>query len=709
MRLFGRSVRPGDAVLFLAVAAQIALLLLFNLLRTRYVVNMDSSEYLVQAIQIWRQKTLLIADYTYSTMLAWDIPTLPAALFYGITGNIYLAWGLSVDLFILLFLWTAVRIMNALAVSLRGKLLSLLAIFTVYHYGTVEYWDELFINGALYLLRITVVLLLADVLLRLFRFPGALRGRERILCIAESALCCLFSFVCGLSTGIFIIGCGIAPLFLWQLHRVLFRNESLSFRAFFNPSVFLSLGALASAFLGVAVCRLIGLSDVVSTTKLTVEPSVFAQHALNLFTGFLQLFGWPTEPVSLTSIAGLFAIASFFLSALYLFLAVFFLVRSLPVRRDASAGTESPSAVRREYAGMLFWILAVNLVLFLTADLNYSGAVFEYRYWLMFITPAMLSFGALYDDFHGCAEKPVSHHVRIIALLTVLALCAINLYRHSALWKETGLYDSRRQQLMNLAGEQGMDFVYVYGDFFSGRVACTMVPGSLSAAAAVDYGLSDNGSDWESGFRMPHWGTYTRYDGDLTEIPADLHYGILLMKNGTLREHYDFLKARARSSVTTYESVDDDLFGYELLDMGNEPHMDFVQGVPTSGRSISKDELIWGYDAEGLVQGSDGCLISDGQTEGLVSAAFTAEEDGRFRFTLQGAYANRPASSAVLRVCGSYDEDAPDENVFETADAADSGAAVLEQTLRKDCTYRIEIRIPAGTVYSPKELVMERL
>ena len=81
MTVFGKKYTKAEGILFLIVIAQILYLLIYNLFRTNYAVNFDSSEYMIQAMQIWNQKTLLIEDYYYSTMLTWDMPTLLAALF----------------------------------------------------------------------------------------------------------------------------------------------------------------------------------------------------------------------------------------------------------------------------------------------------------------------------------------------------------------------------------------------------------------------------------------------------------------------------------------------------------------------------------------------------------------------------------------------------------------------------------------------------
>lgn len=85
----------AERILLFLVVSQILFLLIFNVCRMKYMVNFDSSTYMVQVMQIWKQGTLLIHDYYYSTMLTWDMPTLIAVVFYGIFHDVFLAYALA--------------------------------------------------------------------------------------------------------------------------------------------------------------------------------------------------------------------------------------------------------------------------------------------------------------------------------------------------------------------------------------------------------------------------------------------------------------------------------------------------------------------------------------------------------------------------------------------------------------------------------------
>ena len=112
----------AERILLFLVVSQILFLLIFNVCRMKYMVNFDSSTYMVQVMQIWKQGTLLIHDYYYSTMLTWDMPTLIAVVFYGIFHDVFLAYALADDVLIILFALVLNKLCNDLGLSKVAKI-----------------------------------------------------------------------------------------------------------------------------------------------------------------------------------------------------------------------------------------------------------------------------------------------------------------------------------------------------------------------------------------------------------------------------------------------------------------------------------------------------------------------------------------------------------------------------------------------------------
>ena len=81
-----------EILLCVGIVIQIGALAVFNLTRLPYESNYDSSV-LMQIVEMWRQKRILLKDWAYQTTLGIDSPVLLGALFYGITKEcIYGIW-----------------------------------------------------------------------------------------------------------------------------------------------------------------------------------------------------------------------------------------------------------------------------------------------------------------------------------------------------------------------------------------------------------------------------------------------------------------------------------------------------------------------------------------------------------------------------------------------------------------------------------------
>ena len=132
--------RKVELILLSLVAIQILYLLVFNVCRMKYMVNFDSNTYLVQVMQIWKQRTLLIEDYYYSTMLTWDMPTLPAVVFYAIFRDVFLAYALADDLLIILFVLMLNKLCNDLDFSKIAKYLTFIAVLPRINMGAWIIW-----------------------------------------------------------------------------------------------------------------------------------------------------------------------------------------------------------------------------------------------------------------------------------------------------------------------------------------------------------------------------------------------------------------------------------------------------------------------------------------------------------------------------------------------------------------------------------------
>lgn len=670
--------RKVELILLSLVAIQILYLLVFNVCRMKYMVNFDSNTYLVQVMQIWKQRTLLIEDYYYSTMLTWDMPTLPAVVFYAIFRDVFLAYALADDLLIILFVLMLNKLCNDLDFSKIAKYLTFIAVFATYQYGSVDYMEELFVNGALYGFRIMFMLMLVDVLV-CFR-----KGRPAKKDIILYGLSLIGFFLCGISSGIFELGCCILPLLLYEIWDVLERNDEFKILYFFNGRLLLVFGAVIISLCGIIANKLLGFDGSSAMNKTTMPAEGLGENIINVFVSLFQLFGWPQDGVGIASVSGIFAFAA--VAVTLVILAVFVISSAGSFHKCGIAGK------RRTYCRQVFCIFFVNTVLFCFANLTYGAVTFEYRYWLTAMVPILLEFGILYD--YGKERVKASYRKFLFICYVMLTVC-ISIYKDYGMW-HVDCGGSKFDGLMEIAKEHERDVVFIYSDYFSSRVFLAFVPEELEAFSVNNVSIDDTGANWIDGqLRMPKWGNYVKYDGDCTELAEDKKIGMFI--TSVVGEDYQKLLAKADEVVP----IED---GFSFLVM-SENYMDFEYGVPKEGNDHSRDYLNWGYDRTGLSLDEEGDYVSSGEGGRVLSGEFASDLDGGFSATIEYEILScqdeeRPAVFEIV-VTGT---DGMEESYDVVLDAREMKASIEEFVLQAGDTYRVTVEESEGTIMTLKQI-----
>ena len=660
------------------VVIQIMFLMVFNICRMKYMVNFDSNTYLVQVMQIWKQGTLLIEDYYYSTMLTWDMPTLIAVLFYGIFRDVFLAYALADDVLIILFALVLNKLCNDLDFSRIAKYLTFIAVFATYQYGSVDYIEELFVNGALYGFRIMFMLMLIDVLV-CFR-----KGKPAKKDVVIYGLSLVGFFLCGISSGIFELGCCVLPLVLYEIFDVLDRQEDLKIRGFFNSRMLLACGAAAATVCGLIANRLLGLSSSSAMDKGTMPADGLVDNIGNVFVSLFQLFGWPQDSADIAGIEGIFAFAAV---AVTLAVAAVFIMGSVGALRKHGITGE-----RRIYCRQVLCIFLVNALLFCFADLTYGSNTFEYRYWLTAIIPMFLEFGILYDSSKDRVKA--SYRQFLLICYVVLAVC-ISIYKNYGMWHQDW-GGPKYEAMLETAEEYDRDTVFVYSDYFSSRVFLAFAPEDMDVFAVNNSSIDDTGTTWiNDQLRMPKWGNYVKYDGDCMLMEEDKKIGILVAES--VGEDYQKLSAKAKEVVPLED-------GFSLLIM-DENHMDFAYGIPGEGNSHSRDYLNWEYDRTELTLNEAGDYVSSGKAGCILSGEFSSDQEGVFSADLTYEILScqdteQPASFAVTITRA----DGMRETHSVILEQGKTIASLENFDLRKGDTYRVEGNESEGTTVILKQI-----
>lgn len=670
--------RKAELFLLTLAAIQILYLLVFNVCRMKYMVNFDSNTYLVQVMQIWKQRTLLIEDYYYSTMLTWDMPTLPAVVFYGIFHDVFLAYALADDVLIILFALVLNKLCNDLNFSKIAKYLTFIAVFATYQYGSVDYMEELFVNGALYGFRIMFMLMMIDVLV-CFR-----KGKPAKKDIVLYCLSLIGFFLCGISSGIFELGCCILPLLLYEIWDVLDRNTELKIRCFFNGRLLLVCGAAAVTMCGIIANRLLGFEGSSAMQKMTMSAEGLGENIIHVFISLFQLFGWPQNSVNIASLSGIFAFAA--VAVTLAVLAVFVTASVCSFLKQWTVGEQ------RIYCRQVLCIFFVNALLFCFADLTYGSVTFEYRYWLTAMIPVFLEFGILYDNGKGRIKE--SYRKFLLICYVALAVC-ISIYKDYGMW-HVDWGGSKYDGLMEIAEEYERDTVFIYSDYFSSRVFLAFSPENIDVFAVNNSSIDDTGAVWiNDQLRMPKWGNYVKYDGDCMLMEEDKKIGMFI--TSSVGEDYQKLLAKADKVISI-----EDWFSFLVM---SENYMDFVYGVPEKGNSHSRDYLNWGYDRTNLTLDESGDYISSGEQGCILSGEFSSNQNASFSAAIEYEIlscrdTDHPASFHITVTTANGTE----QSYSVVLDAGKTVVSIEDFVLQAGDTYRITVEESEGTIVTLKQI-----
>lgn len=446
-------------ICFIILVGKVAALLIFNLTRLKYVTEYDSSVALMQAIEIWRQKTLFLNGWAYQTTLSWDSSVLLAAPLYGLTKDIFLAYGFSNDCLILAFVFFLDRICNDLALKPAYKFFSISLIFTVFTKNQLGYAGCLFTSAAFYGWRVLAIIILLSIMVRLS--TGKLLRQQW----GSVILCVLLLFVSGASAGSYVLICGVLPLLLFEIWSCIAR-EQVTFGILKKPQTAVLILAALASLAGLAFSQWLypvqlGTPD----TKTLSSASDLLTNVGKSLVGILELLGGITaEHPTIFSEQGIQTLLGFAI------VCALFISAWCVIKRAIYAQTKGQSATT-QYGMMILWLFGVNAFCLSYANLTYGTPTFEYRYWTLPIVPMFLLIGLYLANLEQ-HNKTLS---RFLFVGVIIVSTAFSVQTMKSYYQMNNNADSLQGMLAEIAAEKDIETLYVVNDdIVEGRIMRTL-------------------------------------------------------------------------------------------------------------------------------------------------------------------------------------------------------------------------------------------
>ena len=425
----------------LLLCVQCILLIFCNLTLANRNIDRDSSEVFVHAIEMWRNKQILIPDWVYTTTLELDCALLLAAPLFGVTGDIYLSFALSNICFAALWLWVLYRLLQG-----RGKLCFLLAanlILIPYTIGQLDYYNMLFFNGGQYvvktLLPLMLIVLLTNAKQNCTQERNAYASKQQLLLLTLYGILLLINTF---SSGIYVVVCGLMPVLAGYFVYRWYHREK------FNPYFYVyAIGTLLISFVGYGLNVLLRINA--KGNQMTLCPvTEIAENISANFWGLFELFGGAAyESVRVMSFRGISILVR--MGFVDLLLGFGIIAFGKFIKRKTDIGES-----------MLLTVFIWNTFVISICETRY-GATSEYRYHLMGMIPlvcvAVIEFSRWYESSQERREKAVMECCCTILILVM----GVTAYRKVLMNDtQTGKY----REICDYAARQEVDTVYFLRD-----------------------------------------------------------------------------------------------------------------------------------------------------------------------------------------------------------------------------------------------------
>ena len=493
------------AGLALLLFMQLIVTVIFNLTQLPSHMGYDSSWSFLKAMLIWKEKSLVSDIWEDTTATLLDGSIVPASVLYGLTGNIYLSYGICNSLFVILLLLVMLDVARNFGFDQKGRLVCLNMLLCPFLLnGTAPnnlgYFSVLLCGDCLYNVRTLTFLVALDALL-LVKDRGTYEkektsenNNKKFNILA--AVTFFLSFVSGMSAGIYLLTVCFMPLVFYAFLTAIAQNNAklLYSRRMLFPitgGVCVVLGKIFQFFF-------IPLStggDEKTWTTITD----FWKNTGAVFQGFMKLLNVlpVTRKIEILSVGGILKFLSLGLAFLIMAALLWCIYDGIKRLKN------------KEFDSLLFIPASVilgNIVVFSLFNVQYGSPIFEERYLICAFVSMMLLTGYCISSI----DKSLLF-TKILTAGLLLALLFTDVASDSSFLLITNK-DWHMDSVADKAEELDAGIVLFCGDDLleTGR-----------AMRVYDYGriykcVNSDGN-------IVHWGDYTFYD-DLSFYEGRIMY-----------------------------------------------------------------------------------------------------------------------------------------------------------------------------------------
>ncbi|MCL2197380.1 MAG: hypothetical protein FWB80_00500 [Defluviitaleaceae bacterium] len=418
----------------------------------------DAAPIYTNAIEIWEQRTLNPQTVRRNfSNLHLDTSMPFAALMYGITGNIFLAYGivnLTIAIMIAVMLVFLVK-MSLHEISSKEMVLPIAVALAILFSPFInsdfnvanplsDFYSLLFASAAFWGFRVLTGLLCIASFILLYS-----NQRTTGLSITIVASSAIMFFICSVSTGYYALITFIVPVIIFMGYKLLMGDISIR-EVVRNKALYLVLLWIGLTFVGRHIAY-VEFDFEPRDTATLVGASLFFDNLQGIYLGLLILLGAMQSGLTpALSEDGMVLLSNMFIS--HALLASFILMLYAAIKKKIILSDTS----------MIFVLMFFsNLAMFVLTHLRYGSPFFEARYLIVLV----LCLVVLFPVFISSVEWGRYVHLRKFLLLCLLAALLISNRFSFRKYLDTTIADHIMIAQELSAFEAGLVYVGAYDDW----------------------------------------------------------------------------------------------------------------------------------------------------------------------------------------------------------------------------------------------------
>lgn len=426
---------------FIFLLFQIAAALYLNITKSNILLDFDSSLALRHAVEIWKNKQLVLANFEAVSSLEIDCVSFFAAPIYMATSNLGLSYGIIHLIMMSVMCLTVFDIFKNAQIKQSYACLANILLLTPYACGQLDYYNMLFISAGQYEFKIITMLLCIDILLM-----KKFKTYKNMFVIAV-----FFAFLglTTLSAGKYVLITVLLPVIVYMTLS-LFTDKKMCTK----NKIILYSTALIFTF-AVLYVRKYYFGAPEGRNQTLCSYYDFKDNLLNCITSIFVLTGGiqsssETAVFSLKSITTLIKLV-FFVSA-YIF--------EIYTIRKYKLLSHSP-LVRLSCI-----VTALQLFILCVTNTKYGSSFYEYRYHIVWITQNFICcVYCLYTYFKNNTDnKILKKNKKYLLILISAALLSCNLYGFDFIRKLDDNVLRKCESIIDMAHQNNTDKILFYSE-----------------------------------------------------------------------------------------------------------------------------------------------------------------------------------------------------------------------------------------------------